>query len=143
MIFKTEFFNLRKYLQSGTQPSVVIKRPKLNARERQALFLHAQVNATGKFWVPNGPIQPGEELRWSFCDEGDHVVTLFHAYLTPSKSPATIWPVGVQVGLLALKSFQEQTQEEPEVLYTFCGQDVFDKGDNLQCLLALAIRVKE
>ena len=143
MNFKTEFFELGQHLRSGVQPSVMITRPIVNARERQSLFLHAQVDGTGKFWVPNGPISPGTDPRWSFCDAGEHVTTLFHAYLTPSVSPATIWPVGLQVGTWAMETFLAQTTDVPDTMYLFCGREVYTKANKLQCLLALAIRVKE
>ena len=143
MIFKTEFCDLSNFLRSGIQPSILIKRPKLGGPERQAPYLHAKVNGTGKFWVPGSSIQPGEDPNWAYCDTGDHVSSLFHAYLTPSVSPATIWPCGIQTGVMAIESFRDTTNEEPEVVYMFCGREVFEKNGKLQCLLALAIRVKD
>lgn len=142
MNFKSEFFDLSPFLRNGVQPSIVIKRPTVDRDPRTSAIVNAKAPATGKFWVPNGPII-SSDVDWSFCNKGDHVMSFFHAYLTPTVSPATIWPCGIQTGILALESFQKRTNEIPEVLYLFCGNEVYDKGGKLQCLLALAMQVKE
>lgn len=144
MKFIHEFFDISPYLRSGVQPSIVIRRNKPNGTERDGLFMYGRANADGKYWVPSGPLHAeAGDPKWCFCNSDDFVAVRFHAYLTPSVSPATIWPVGLEVGMFAIDSLREKTQDVPEIVYLFCGDTVYEKDGKLQALLALAIKVKD
>ena len=82
----------------------------------------AEVARTGVFWVPeDDPLTT--DGRWAVTKVGTHVRVPILAYRTPERALASIWALGVQLGLAAAASLGRRTPAKPAAAHMIFGHE--------------------
>lgn len=144
-MFNIQWVDVRPYLAVGQQPVFLLERPLLHGNSAKAgVFGIAEVARSGTFWVPeDDPIQA--DGRWAVTKTGTHVRVPILAYCTKERALASIWGLGVQLGLASLASLRQHTSDAPTELHMILGHECTDLSpaglSAFRCYVGLAVRV--
>jgi hypothetical protein len=128
------------YLANGQRPVYMLERQLAHGTNPNGgVFNVAQVARLGEFWVPQAPLLPGADPDWSVVKTGDHVKIPVTAYRC-DRALASVFALGLQLGLLAAGEFVRRTLKPPEAVYLVLGHTVTDLGDGFRCYAGVALR---
>ncbi len=144
-MFNTQWIDVRQHLASGQQPVFLLERPLLHGQSSKGgVFGIAEVARVGDYWVPEDDPITGDG-KWAVCRSGTHVRVPILAYRTQERALASIWGLGVQLGLAALASIRQHTSDPPTELHMILGHECSDLAPQFsafRCYVGIAIRTK-
>lgn len=141
--YDVHWIDVSPFLISGEQPIYLLPRLKLH-NESKAWAGSTQIANTGEFWVPHGPILPGNNFDWAFTRTGDLVRIPVFAYKV-NRALASIWALGLQVGMSSIINFRENTKESINSVILVLGNsctDLLPNEDAFRCYIGIAVRTK-
>lgn len=133
------------YIANGiAEPVFNLERPLLHGENaRGGVFGVAEVARVGTFWVPKSdPITT--DGNWSQTKSGMYVSIPIRAYRTQERGLASIWSLGLQLGLAALLSVRQRTEKIPSECHMILGHECTDmapKFSCFRCYVGLAFRI--
>lgn len=142
--FVTKWLDVTPNLLTQQQPvfDVLVERERNHAGPR-AWAGGSQIARPGEFWVPiNGLLE--QQIQWSVSRSGEAVRVPVHAYKT-DRALASIWGLGVQIGMMAVDALRSKTQDRPLEVTLVIGHDCTDLSpaeDAFRCYIGVAIRTK-
>lgn len=129
-------------LLSEQMPIHVIERPPMH-EQAKAWSGGTEVAREGTYHVPQldaFQVDP----RWARTATGRYVRIPVSAYRTSSRSLASIWGLGLQVGMAFLDAFRSHNVEEIKQLTLVLGDDCTDLApqgfDAFRCYVGVAIK---
>lgn len=139
--FDVRWIDVKPYLLTGEQPVIIIPRPKAH-NEPKAWAGTSEVACLGEYWMPQGPVF-GEQMEWSVTRTGDVIRVPVYAYKV-HRSLASIFALGVQIGMAALAELRHHTREAAREAVLVLGNECTDltQEDSFRCYVGIAIRTK-
>lgn len=146
MIWHPQWLDVRPHLAAGRQPVVLVERPLLHGQSAKGgVFGIAEVARLGTYWVPEGDVL-NTDGAWAVTKSGAHVRVPVLAYRTPERALASIWGLGLQLGLAALDSLRARTPLPPAECHVFLGHECTDLAPHesaFRCYVGLAFRLED
>lgn len=146
MIWHPQWLDVRPHLAQGQQPVVLVQRPLLHGESAKGgVFGIAEVARLGTYWVPEADVLTTDG-GWTFAKSGAHVRAPVIAYRTPERALASIWGLGIQIGVAALASLRARTDAVPTECHLLLGHECSDLSPHasaFRCYVGLAIRTED
>lgn len=138
---EVKWIDITPYLLTGEQPVYVMPRPKAH-NQPKAWAGSSQVSCIGDFWVVQGPLIDNSE--WTLTKTGDFVRIPVFAFKV-NRALASIWGLGIQIGMLAITELRNYTNDIPQSVILILGHDCTDLSpaeEAFRCYVGIAIRTK-
>lgn len=146
MKFDVRWLDVRTNLLTEQQPVYMLERPLLRGSDSKGgVFNVAEVARAGTFWVPQTPVV-AEQVSWVMTEIEQWVRVPIHAYRTNERALASIWGLGIQIGMASIESLRCYTQEIPLVATLVLGHEVTDMLSDtnaFRCYIGVAIQVSK
>ena len=145
-MWNIQWINVQQSLAQGVQPVFLLERPLLHGSSAKGgVFGIAEVARVGDFWVPeDDPLTTSGQ--WALTRSGSHCRVPILAYRTQERALGSIWGLGLQLGLAALASIRQHTDDPPVECHMILGHECTDLGplgvSAFRCYVGLAIRTK-
>lgn len=122
--FDVRWLDVKPNLASGVLPVYLLERPLMH-NQPKAWAGPSEVAREGTYHVPQLAAF-GDNPMWVVTAAGPVVRVPVHAYRTNVRSLATIWAVGLQVGLALVDSFRSHNREPIKQIVLVLGEDCTD-----------------
>ncbi len=130
--FEPHWVDVTPFLASGQQPVAAVRRTTQGSP------------VVGDVWVPTTSLlEPDCQLAVS--RGGDIVRIPIVAYRTQHRAMASLFCLGLQLGMLGLQLLREQTKtrDDPRLVHLAIGSECTDLGDGgFRCYVGLAFQMK-
>jgi len=140
------WIDVRPHLLSGEQPVFMMQRPLAHGHSAKGgLFNTAEIAKVGEHWVPHGPVLDVEDVQWGITKVGDLVRVPVFAYKTQHLAPASIWGLGLQIGLAAVVHLRKHTTDIPRAAMLVLGHECMDlrpAEEAYRCFVGIALQTK-
>ena len=136
-----KWIDILPYLLKKEQPVYILPRPKAHGHPK-AWAGSSEVAHVGDFWVPQGPILGAQE--WNVTRIGEVVRVPVFAYKV-NRALASIWGLGLQIGMAAIADLRHHTNDVPQSVTLVLGNDCTDLApaeNSFRCYAGIAIRTK-
>lgn len=145
-MFNVQWINHSHYIAMGVvEPTFYLERPLLHGESaRGGVFGIAEVARLGTFWVPESdPTDP--DCRWGKTNSGTYARIPILAYRTQERGLASIWALGIKIGLAALTAIRQHTDDPPLECHMILGHECTDLAPQFSCFrcyVGLAFRTE-
>lgn len=138
---EVRWIDVTPYLVASEQPVIILPRPKAH-QQVKAWAGNTQVAHMGEFWVPQGPVVGGAQ-EWACTRTGEVVRVPVYAYKV-HRSLASIFGLGLQIGMAAVADLRHHTNDVPQSVTLVLGTDCTDlpAENSFRCYAGIAIRTK-
>lgn len=144
-VWNVQWINPNYYIANGiAEPVFMLERPLLHGHSSKGgLFGIAEVARLGTFWVPEAdPIDT--DGKWAMTKTGTHVRVPIFGYRTSERALASIWALGVKLGLASLNSLRQHDDRPPIECHMILGHECTDLAQFgcFRCYVGLAFRTE-
>lgn len=142
MKFEVAWIDVNEHLRTQQQPVHMHQRP-LAHNEAKAWAGPSKVGRLGEFWTVQRMGDDGK-IAFSVCRDGDFVRVPIIAYQTKERALASLFGLGVQIGLAAGVELRNHVAESPIEVLMVIGSECHDLPDAsaFRCYIGISMRTK-
>lgn len=142
--YDVKWIDVSENLQKQQQPVFFLERPLAHGTHKKGqLFNTAEVGRLGTFWTPVTPLLSSGKVEWSFTNSGEFARVPMFGYKTRERAYSSLVGTGLQLGLQAIDSLRDHTQDRVLTAILILGHEVHDMGDSYRCYIGLSLKTKE
>lgn len=143
--FDVKWADLTQNHLSGVQPVYMLRRERAH-QEQKAWAGKSEVASIGEFWVPQEAVLALPETHaFAVTKVGDCVRIPLFAYKTGHLSLASLFGLGVQIGMAALAELRNYTSDAAKSVVLILGHEVTDlrpAEDAFRCYVGIAVQTR-
>lgn len=143
LTYDVQWVDITANLAIAQQPMYFHPRPLAHKHGNPAWTKATEVARFGKYWTPQTTLlSPEKPTEWAFCHSGDAVRIPMWAFKTESRGEASVWALGIKVGIDAITSLRQVTSEIPKQIVLVLSDRVTDlhPENSIRCYVGVAVR---
>lgn len=144
MEFNVKWLDLSNLIAAQTMPVGLLKRKRNHAGDKPWSGT-TEIAFVGEYWTLDAPLFGAQPPGMSVTIIGEVVRIPMFAYRTQYRSLASIFGLGLQIGVASVAELRKYTSDVPTTAHLVLGSDCTDLGpgeDGYRCYVGISLQTK-